>query len=240
MTRQNHVIIKQFRELAARDLLYLQAELCDLQYYLNQQSRNDANSPNEERLYSDRDWYHLRHATGDDGRQWNLVLRIREKLREYYSAIQQYQNVAKLPRPTKQQNEIVYSYTLSPSLGGNCNFLGRDLKSQVPENETALYQYSDSGFRLAAHTIGSVLSTIVPILSVVVLYYTESMPLRLALVCIFSVIFSMAMSLITNARRVEIFAGAAASVYFSLFTLTFRANDLISFASVQVVFISKS
>lgn len=87
-----------------------------------------------------------------------------------------------------------------------------DLESQDPGNQTALYEYSDGKVRLITHTLGSVMSTIVPMISIVVLYFAKSQPLRLGLVCIFSVIFSLVMSLATNARRVDIFAAAAASV----------------------------
>ncbi|KAI0834736.1 hypothetical protein F5Y06DRAFT_306613 [Hypoxylon sp. FL0890] len=277
MVRRNHVMVKQFRELAIRDLLYLQAELCDLQYDFNHQSMKDLHSQDERTKLYDREWCHLSHAAGGGGRQWQLALQIREKLREYYSAVQQYQNVGALARPSDRRREIVHSYTLSATLGGDCDFLGRDLsdvppypsifasqnrddllflgdepgdddllarflvgpvlkvfhgcwrtlkrpvpdlENQVQGGQTALYQYSDIKIRAVVHTLGSVMSTVVPIISIVVLYLVESMPLRLGLVCIFSVIFSVAMSLVTNARRVEIFAAAAA------------------FSSVQVVFIS--
>ncbi|KAI1375119.1 hypothetical protein F4677DRAFT_446623 [Hypoxylon crocopeplum] len=274
---QDHVILKQFSELAVRDLLYLQAELCDLEYDYVQQSKEDVNSLDEKTRLYDREWCHLRYAAGGEGKQWKLALQIREKLREYYSAIQQYQNVAKSPRPTNRRHGIAYSYTLSASLGGDCDFLGRDLsdvapypsvlsdhnsdellflgdelgndhllariligpvlsvfhrfwrsfktplpdlESQVPDHKTALHQYSDARIRFVVHTLGSVVSTIIPIVSVIVLYLARSMPLRLGLVCVFSVSFSIAMSVITDARRVEIYAATAA------------------FASVHVVFIS--
>ncbi|KAI0884242.1 uncharacterized protein GGS22DRAFT_194807 [Annulohypoxylon maeteangense] len=277
MVHRNHVIVKQFRELAVKDLLYLQAELCDLQYDFDHQSRIDVNSQNEKTRLYDREWCHLRYAAGGGGKQWQLALQIREKLREYYSAIQQYQNVRALPQPSNRRREIVHSYTLSSTLGGDCDFLGRDLsnvfpypsvysnqhrndmvflgdepgnddflarfivgpalkafhicwrsmKTPVPDLEsqgpgayTTLYQYSDTKIRIVVHTLGSIMSTIVPMVSIIVLYSVDSMPLRLGLVSIFSVIFSAAMSLVTNAKRVEIFAAVAA------------------FASVQVVFIS--
>ncbi|KAI1411910.1 hypothetical protein F5Y13DRAFT_180515 [Hypoxylon sp. FL1857] len=275
MVHHNHVMVKQFRELAVRDLLYRQAELCDLQYDFDHQSVQDANSQDEKKQLYDREWCHLSHGGGGDssGKQWKLALQIREKLREYYSAIQQYQNIAAIPPPSDRRREIVYSYNLSATLGGDCDFLGRDLsdvppypsifsrqdrhdllflgdepgdddllarflvgpvlkmfhscwsplKGSMPDLEnqaTTLHQYSDEKIRAVVHTLGSLMSTVVPILSIVVLYFAESMPLRLGLVCIFSIIFSVAMSLITNAKRVEVFAAAAA------------------FASVQVVFIS--
>ncbi|KAI0376221.1 hypothetical protein F5Y04DRAFT_286144 [Hypomontagnella monticulosa] len=277
MVYQNHIVVKQFRELAIRDLLYLQAELCDLQHDINDQARRDANSQDEKSQRYDRDWCHLRYAPGEDGKQWELAQQIRRKLREYYSAIQQYQEIEALPRPNERRRKIVHSYTLSASLGGDCGFLGRDLsdippypsllssqhrddllflgdepanddllarfligpvlktlhslwrplkkplsdlESQGQDSRTTLHRYSDANLRAIVHVISSVMSTIVPVVSIVVLYIIQSIPLKLGLICIFSMVFSLAMSLITSARRVEIFAAAAA------------------FASVQVVFIS--
>lgn len=83
MVDRDHVIAKQFRKLAVKDLLYLQAELCDLQYEFDEQSIRDVNSHDEKTQRYDREWCHLRFAAGGDGRQWQLALQIREKLREY-------------------------------------------------------------------------------------------------------------------------------------------------------------
>ena len=83
MVDREHVMLKQYRDLAVRDLLYLQAELCDLQYDFTQQAQLDA-SQDEIRL-NDREWWHLQShgMRGGDGKQWQLALQIRNKLREY-------------------------------------------------------------------------------------------------------------------------------------------------------------
>lgn len=83
MVHRNHVIIKQFRELAIRNILYLQAELCDLQYDLADQSQQDANSQDEKIQRYDREWCHLRYAASGGARQWQLVLQARKTLQEY-------------------------------------------------------------------------------------------------------------------------------------------------------------
>lgn len=48
------------------------------------------------------------------------------------SAVKQYQEIAILPRPSSQRRKIVHSYTLSATLGGDCDFLGRDLSDVSP------------------------------------------------------------------------------------------------------------
>ena len=84
MVSREHVMLRQYRELAVRDLLYLQAELCDLQYDHAQQAQVDARQEDERRLY-DREWWHLQsdELRGGEGKQWQLALQIRKKLREY-------------------------------------------------------------------------------------------------------------------------------------------------------------
>lgn len=84
MVNHGHIMLKQYRELAVRDLLYLQAELCDLQYDYAQQAKLDSQEQDERRLY-DREWWHLQsdEARGGEGKQWQLALQIRIKLREY-------------------------------------------------------------------------------------------------------------------------------------------------------------
>ena len=84
MVDYEHVMLKQYRELAVRDLLYLQAELCDLQYDYCEQAQLDSQQLDERRLY-DREWWHLQSdkSRGGDGKQWQLALQIRQKLREY-------------------------------------------------------------------------------------------------------------------------------------------------------------
>jgi len=70
--------------------------------------------------------------------------------------------------------------------------------------------------------IGTIISALLPILSVVVLYCVKNMWVRLALVAVFTVLFSLVLSLIAPAKRIEVFAATAA------------------FASVQVVFVGST
>ena len=48
------------------------------------------------------------------------------------TAIQQYESVAALRRPTDQQRQMVQLFIRSKALGGNCQFLGRDLADEPP------------------------------------------------------------------------------------------------------------
>ncbi|KAK8121771.1 hypothetical protein PG984_010441 [Apiospora sp. TS-2023a] len=286
MVEHDHVMLRQFRQLAVRDLLYLQAEICELEHDLIKQRADDANASGE-RQYYDCDWWRLHQGetrmTG--GEQWKLVLQVRAKLQEgqqkqravkthcYFTivdtAMQQYQSMVSFQRPSQQQREELHQYINSASLGGLCGFLGRDLGNHPPAvpvydrnhlndilflredslesdflshlltgpilrlfhhlwrffkrplphdaetalergEHTALWYYSDRHTRLVANLIGSGVSSLLPMLSIIALFYVETTLTRLGLVCVFTVIFSLCMFLATQCRRVEIFAATAA------------------------------
>jgi hypothetical protein len=58
--------------------------------------------------------------------------------------------------------------------------------------------------------IATMLSSLLPIVSIVVLYFVHSSPSRLGIIAGFTAVFSLAISLVTNATRVENFAATAA------------------------------
>ena len=94
-------ILRRFGALSMQNLLYLQAELVALEKDLRVASADDNLSPDPDRARFHRDWYSLSHCGGganednrsgkecvDElaGKQWQIVLRIREKLAEYSSS----------------------------------------------------------------------------------------------------------------------------------------------------------
>ena len=58
-----------------------------------------------------------------------------------------------------------------------------------------------------------VLSSLLPIVSIIVLYIVESVPKRLGIVAIFTAAFSLTLTIITMAKRPEISAATAGSVF---------------------------
>jgi hypothetical protein len=76
--------------------------------------------------------------------------------------------------------------------------------------ESNIFLYRDSYFHVAANIIGTLISTLIPIAAIIVLYFVSDMSTRLAMVCLFTALFSVALSLVTAAKRVEIFAATAA------------------------------
>jgi len=53
-------------------------------------------------------------------------------------------------------------------------------------------------------------ASLLPLCSVIILYVVQANGLRLGIVVVLSAIFSLALSLMTNARKIEIFAATSA------------------------------
>ncbi len=83
-------IFRRFGALNAQNLLYLQAELVALEKDLRTCAAEDWASKDTDRVFYCRDWYSLSSSWDNEssdsevtGRQWQIMLKIREKLKEY-------------------------------------------------------------------------------------------------------------------------------------------------------------
>lgn len=85
--------------------------------------------------------------------------------------------------------------------------------------------------------IGSIISSVTPIVSIITPYLVDSLLVRLSLVCVFTMLFSVVMSLVTISKRVEIFAAAAALALVHSEVVQCFSDDPSSFVAVLVVFI---
>lgn len=76
-------IFRRFSRLNAQNLLYMQAELAQMEYELDlvagEDSQND--SPNVQSFQTC--VHHMKKAQGPDSLQWQMVLDIRQRLGEY-------------------------------------------------------------------------------------------------------------------------------------------------------------
>lgn len=77
-------IYRRFGALNAQNILYLQAQLIDLETKLRtQQSRDDTNPQGKKALYA-KTWYRLENSASDgDTKQLDLVLKTRQVLSEF-------------------------------------------------------------------------------------------------------------------------------------------------------------
>ena len=83
-------IFRRFGALNARNILYFQAELADLENKLHAAEKADLESGHVDRKIYSRDWRTLSEsvdAADGNGSQWEIFLRIREKLREYSTSV---------------------------------------------------------------------------------------------------------------------------------------------------------
>src|SRR5579871_4460776 len=77
---------RRFGALNAENLLYLQAELSELEFELRKASDMNEKSADPTRAMYSTHWLSMRHSENTpngDSHQWRLVLQIREKLNEY-------------------------------------------------------------------------------------------------------------------------------------------------------------
>ncbi|KAK2604475.1 hypothetical protein N8I77_007402 [Diaporthe amygdali] len=90
-------------------------------------------------------------------------------------------------------------------------FLGERLKDpECPELGDSIYHYEKSLLFGAADIFTTVIASLLPMLSIIVLFFMSSNALKLVVITVFSACFSLALALTTNARRIEIFAATAA------------------------------
>lgn len=88
---------------------------------------------------------------------------------------------------------------------------GRMFKKPVEwDPESGLSNYSDTAVATVLDLFGTVISSLLPVSSIAVLYTVTAMSHRLGIVAGFTALFSLALAVTTNARRVEIFAATTA------------------------------
>lgn len=87
MSEKHRPILRRFQHLAARDLLYRQAEICHLEARYETIAKEDSMEDDERSIYN-LDWMFLESskARGFGGAQWDLAMQIRKAMAEYRQA----------------------------------------------------------------------------------------------------------------------------------------------------------
>jgi len=75
--------------------------------------------------------------------------------------------------------------------------------------DSPLEIYSQSRIRSAVRVLAIIVSSILPILSIIVLYYIQSERIRLSLIVVFTALCSTFLALLTSATNVEIIAATS-------------------------------
>ncbi|OAG07047.1 uncharacterized protein CC84DRAFT_1242060 [Paraphaeosphaeria sporulosa] len=113
-------IFRRFGSLNAKNLLYMQAELVNLEGKLQRAIEADTASGHVDRVIYDRDWQSLAESGGAPdgcGEQWEVVLRIREKLKEYNEALLLQTMLAKQSGPLDRDMQFLQEWIKRPSMG---------------------------------------------------------------------------------------------------------------------------
>lgn len=77
-------MVRRFRGLNARNLLYLQAELVHIEKELLRCEKADANNKEEPmNMFSTNFFFLQKSANQAENKQWKLIEQMREKLKEY-------------------------------------------------------------------------------------------------------------------------------------------------------------
>lgn len=78
--------------------------------------------------------------------------------------------------------------------------------------EAGLSHYEDLRLNAISHFVGTMIASLLPAISIFVLYFVHNMLARLGAIMAFSALFSFTLAVFTTAKRIEIFAATAAYV----------------------------
>ncbi|KAF2146401.1 uncharacterized protein K452DRAFT_341048 [Aplosporella prunicola CBS 121167] len=137
-------IFRSFAALNLQNLLYMQAELQDLEKELLKLQAKDAAAGNESirrRNYA-RDWWSLQRSgikgrlSEDDPIQWRVAVMIRDKLQKYNEALIQMMKILSAKEPDEQDYKSIQEFLVSkPMLDGEALVGGdRDIWGVMNEN----------------------------------------------------------------------------------------------------------
>jgi hypothetical protein len=114
-----------------------------------------------------------------------------------------------IPESFAEKFEVKLIYHLTQSFSKSN---GTHLKKK-PSSRGAgegIYQFQDSKATTFAEVLTTVVASLLPICSVVILYLAPSDAVRLGMLVIFSACFALALTLMTKARKIEVFAATSA------------------------------
>lgn len=114
-------IYRRFDALSARNLLFYQAELAELEEEQNQYDKEDqkaADQLNQESIECQHDWETFAHRAKDDGRErskMELAMKIRITLEKYYEALAAHQRLLNSPLPSTTTVKAMQNWFNDPT-----------------------------------------------------------------------------------------------------------------------------
>ncbi|MCJ1403440.1 hypothetical protein MMC11_006663 [Xylographa trunciseda] len=116
----------------------------------------------------------------------------------------------------------------------------RQKQSDSPDPGTEFRSYDERRVMTMSNSVGAILSSLLPTVAILVLYFVNTTLIRIGLIILFTAIFSLALALFTEAKKVEIFSATAAQCWLSPIDNAICADQSHRFAAVEVVFIGSS
>ncbi|GME46450.1 uncharacterized protein LTHEOB_5762 [Neofusicoccum parvum] len=260
-------VFRRFGVLNSLNLLYLQAELMEIEQNMKDAQISDHYNPQGNKSLYAKNWFFLSVSKHDgDENQLSLAELAREKLEKYNTALVHQEKILSMKKPGTYDMDFIQRFIASNDSGapyaltgidsevwGSCECpkdRANDLVALRPRHEEDWFSkwvtgkgiskffdlgcarnrkpspdhgfvgYEDTSLLRITYNITSVLASLLPIASIVILYCVQPMKIRLAIIAGFNIVLSLCLIAFTTARRADVFAVAAA------------------FSAVQVVFVS--
>ncbi|KAI1342727.1 hypothetical protein F5Y15DRAFT_266404 [Xylariaceae sp. FL0016] len=138
MGRQDEcAMYRRFRKLNAMNLLYLQAELTQLEHDLEELAERD--KATDDRQTYCKDWWSLSQNDEDeeDSEQWEKVLEIRVKLEQYNDSLCKQAKISRLGSPSSHDLAFLREWLVRPGMG-DYPLIGLDRESYCQRYEKDL------------------------------------------------------------------------------------------------------
>ncbi|OCL02415.1 hypothetical protein AOQ84DRAFT_423003 [Glonium stellatum] len=248
-------VYRRFNSLASRNLLYLQAEILDLEARLEELDAADLEAANVE----DSEWMEVKLSARcweaftekvENGEEREverirLIRQIRERLAEYQDSIIRQSTILNLENPNSRVRTAITGWFAQnrPFVGHGRNlfdgkfkydivalrtlpdqdrlsiflqnhlgylFRNRSAGTDHPFNREDLYYYPDSTIRHIVSFASVLLAAVLLVGAIASLYFVTSPAAKMGLLAGFTTLFAGSIGLLTNARRVDIYAATAA------------------------------
>ena len=86
----------------------------------------------------------------------------------------------------------------------------RRKKPITVDPDSGIVEYEDTRLTAISNAVGVMFASLVPTISVLVLYFIKNMLVRIGLLVVFTAVFAAALAVFTKARKIEIFSAIAA------------------------------
>ena len=102
-------------------------------------------------------------------------------------------------------------------------------KFETEAGDIGIRKYSGDKMAKTGNIAVAVLSSVLPTLAILVLYFVNRMIVRIGLIILFTALFSVTLAVFTAARKVEIFSATAAYVIYNI--ISFHIHLILSLDS---------